>query len=80
MKVITIRGVDDVTNKYLKDKANSQGLSKEEFLRRKLKEMVLMDFNQYELEKYTHLVEYMTDVIKHQTEVMERLEQKLDEI
>lgn len=79
MPTITIRNIDSITNKRLCEMAKDQGLSKEEFLRRKLKEITLLEFQNIEIDKYKNLVEYVTNVIENNTNVLNRIERSLNE-
>lgn len=76
---IVIRNIEPEVLKVLTEKAKIQGLNREEYLRRKLKEITILDVQNEQIERYRNLLDYVTNVLERNTEVMLRMERKLDE-
>lgn len=76
---LLIRDVEPFVIKQVADLAKKQGLSREEYLRRKIKQMATLDLEMERIDKYANLVIYMEDVVKRNTNVMERIELLLNE-
>lgn len=76
---VLIRNIEPEVLKTLTEKAKIQGLNREEYLRRKLKEMTILDIQNDQIEKYRNLLDYVTNVLERNTEVMLRMERMLNE-
>lgn len=78
MPDILIRDVDVLVDKRLKELAEKQGLSREEYLRRRLKEIAILEYETERIDKYAHLVEYLSDIVTHNSDVLKRAEKLID--
>lgn len=78
MTDILIRDVDVLVDSKIKELAEHQGLSREEYLRRKLKQLTFMDYETERIDKYAHLVEYMSDIIGQNSITLEKVENLMD--
>lgn len=79
MTDILIRDVDVLVDKRIKELAEKQGLSREEYLRRKLKELTILDYETERIDKYAHLVEFLSDIVAQNSDVLKRVERFMDE-
>lgn len=77
---IDIRDIDDSVILKLNDMASDKKISREELCRRILKNAVIELELKTQENKYLTLVESLVDVIKQNTEVMERTEYMLLEL
>lgn len=79
MASIVIRDIDQKVLNVINDLAKKQGLTREEYLRRKLKELALLEYEAERIDQYKNLVEYVTNVIEQNTNVLNRIERSLNE-
>ena len=79
MASIVIRDIDQKVLNVINDLAKKQGLTREEYLRRKLKELALLEYEAERIDQYKNLVEYVTNVIENNTNVLNRIERSLNE-